>query len=99
MTAAADGERAAVDPLYGALWSPCVAYATRFLGDAALAEDVAQEALVRLFGQLPRFDRDRDALTWALAIVTWECRTTRQRRARRREDAVVAEPLGDSRDE
>ena len=42
-------------------------YATRFLGDRALAEDAAQDALVTLFGQLDRFDRERDALTWALA--------------------------------
>ncbi len=100
MTAAADGDRAAVDPLFAALWVPCVAYATRFLGDAALAEDAAQEALVRLFGQLPQFARDSDALTWALAIVTWECRTVRQRRARRREDATASvEPSRDARDE
>jgi len=85
MVAAADGERAALDPLFHGLWPICVGYATRLVGDAALAEDVAQEALVRLFGQLARFDRSRDALTWALTHTTWQARTARRRRQRRGE--------------
>ncbi len=96
MSAAADGERAAVAPLFQALWPVIVAYATRFVGDRALAEDCAQDALVRLFGQLPRFDRERDALTWALAHATWQCRTARRRTERRREDhGVVVEAAVD----
>lgn len=86
MTAAADGDRAAIDPLFAALWPPLHAYAARFVGDDALAEDAVQDALVKLFGQLDHFDRDRDALTWALTHVTWQCRTQRKRVARRAED-------------
>ncbi len=85
MTAAADGERAAIDPLFGALWPVAVRFATRFVGDEALAEDCAQEALVRLFGQLSAYDRERDALTWALTHVTWQARTARRKRERRKE--------------
>ncbi|HEY0987902.1 MAG TPA: sigma factor, partial [Kofleriaceae bacterium] len=66
MAAAADGDRAAIAPLFQALWPVVVGYATRLLGDPALAEDCAQDALVQLFGQLDRYDRERDALTWAL---------------------------------
>jgi RNA polymerase sigma factor (sigma-70 family) len=96
MSAAADGERAAIEPLFQALWPVIVAYAARFVGDRALAEDCAQDTLVRLFGQLPRFDRDRDALTWALAHATWQCRTARRRNERRREDhGVVVEDFVD----
>jgi RNA polymerase sigma factor (sigma-70 family) len=91
MTAAADGDRAAVEPLFHALWPACVSYATRFVGDAALAEDCAQDGLVRLFGQIDRFDRDRDALTWALTHVTWQCRTARRRVQRRAESPEPAE--------
>ena len=85
MAAAADGDRAAIDPLFHALWPLVVRYATRLLGDAVLAEDVAQEALVTLFGQLARYDRERDALTWTLTHATWQCRTARRRRERRAE--------------
>lgn len=89
---ASDGERAAVDLLFGLLYPPVVGYATKFLGDATVAEDVAQDALVKLFGRLHQYDRERDALTWALTVTTWECRTARRRIHRRAEtgDAVSA---------
>jgi len=91
MTVAADGDRAAIEPLFRALWLPLVRYATRFLDDIALAEDVVQDALTRLFGQLERFDRDRDALAWAFTHVTWQARTARRTHERRREDFAVAD--------
>jgi len=87
MSAAADGDRTAIDPLFHALWPLAVRFATRFVGDAALAEDCAQEALVRLFGQVSAYDRERDALTWALTHVTWQARTARRKRERRKEVA------------
>jgi RNA polymerase sigma-70 factor (ECF subfamily) len=81
MAAAADGERAAIEPLFRALWPLAVGYARRLVGDAA--EDCAQDALIALFGQLARYDRERDALTWALTLTTWQCRTVRRRADRR----------------
>ena len=90
MAAAADGDRAAVDPLFAALWPVVLGYATKFLGDAAAAEDCAQDALVKLFGQIDRYDRSRDALTWALTHTTWQCRTARRRKTRRAETALEA---------
>ncbi len=97
MASAADGDRAAIDPLFHALWPIVVGYATRFLGDAALAEDAAQDTLVKLFAQIARFDRERDALTWALTLATWQCRTQRRSRQRRGETAIEdrAEPIAD----
>ena len=97
MTAAADGDRAAVDPLFHALWPITVGYATRFLGNPSLAEDCAQESLVKLFGQLERFDRERDALTWALTHATWQCRTERRKHARRGETNESIEVAVDDR--
>lgn len=91
MAAAADGDRTAIDPLFHALWPIVVAYATRFVADATLAEDVAQEAMVKLFAQLEHYDRERDALTWALTHTTWQCRTARRRIHRRKETAVAGE--------
>ncbi len=92
MAAAADGDRTAVDPLFAALWPVVLAYATRYLGDRALAEDVTQDALVKLFGQVDRYDRERDALTWALTHATWQCRTARKKRQRRGETPLGEEP-------
>jgi RNA polymerase sigma factor (sigma-70 family) len=97
MSAAADGDRAAIAPLFHRLWPIVVAYAERWLADRALAEDCAQEALARLFGQLDRFDRERDGLTWALTHATWQCRTARRTRERRREDHATVEDVGDDR--
>ena len=97
MTAAADGDRAAVDPLFHALWPITVGYATRFLGNPSLAEDCAQESLVKLFGQLDRFDRERDALTWALTHATWQCRTERRKHVRRGETDQTIEIAFDDR--
>lgn len=91
MTLAADGERTAVDLLFGLLYPPVVGYATKFLGDATLAQDVAQDTLVKLFGRLHQFDRERDALTWALTFTTWECRTARRRIQRRAETGTAVE--------
>jgi len=85
MASAADGDRASIDPLFHALWPIVVDYARRLVGDATLAEDCAQDALVQLFAQLARYDRSRDALSWALTLTTWQCRTARKKLARRAE--------------
>jgi RNA polymerase sigma-70 factor (ECF subfamily) len=44
--------------------------------------------LLKLFSECHRFDRDGDAVRWALTLATWECRTLRQKRTRRREAFV-----------
>lgn len=98
IAAAADGDRSAIAPAFHALWPIVVGYATRLLGDGALAEDCAQEALAQLFGQIERYDRERDALTWALALTTWQCRTALRRRLRRGElgDRAPSPGAGDA---
>ncbi|MFZ5479474.1 MAG: hypothetical protein ACOZNI_22100 [Myxococcota bacterium] len=42
-----------------------------------------------MFARASGFDASRAALPWLLAIAANECRTMRQRRARRREDPLV----------
>lgn len=97
ISAAADGDRASLDPLFALLWPVVVDYSTKLLGDRALAEDVAQDCLVKLFGQLASFDRERDGLTWVLTLATWGCRTARRRRQRRGEESRVVEEARDER--
>lgn len=95
MTAAADGDRCAVEPLFHALWPVGVEYATKLIGDRALAEDCVQEALVKLFAQVDKFDRERDGTAWALAFVTWQARTIRRQRERRREEEMGSQPVAE----
>jgi RNA polymerase sigma-70 factor (ECF subfamily) len=97
MTAAAEGDRSALDPLFQLLWPVVTRYATRFLHDATAAEDVAQDTLVKLFGQLDRYDATRDALTWTLAIATWECRTARRKVQRRGETHEAVDAMIDGK--
>jgi DNA-directed RNA polymerase specialized sigma24 family protein len=99
LVAVADGDRAAFDPLFTALWPVVTAYCERLLGDRAAAEDTAQDALTRVFTRAGEYDAERDALTWVLAIATWQVRTTRRWRQRRGEVALAAapEPTTDAR--
>ena len=43
---------------------------------------------MKVFAQAARFDREKDAIAWALGIAAWEIRTLRQRRQRRREEGL-----------
>ena len=97
MIAVADGDRAAFAPLFAALWPMVSQYCIRQLGDTALGEDCAQDTLGRVFAAAHQFDRERDVLTWALTIATWQVRTLPQLRRRRREafGVQVAEPTID----
>jgi DNA-directed RNA polymerase specialized sigma24 family protein len=85
----ADGDRAAFGPVFALLWPQLRAFAVRMLGPAD-GEDAAQVALLKVLARASEYDPRRDALPWALAIATWECRTLRRKRWRRREDYVPA---------
>lgn len=82
---AADGDRAALDPLFASAWPVVRAFCGRLVGDAD-GDDAAQETMLRVFERAPSFDRGRDGLTWMLTIAVWQCRTVRRRRGRRREE-------------
>lgn len=84
----ADGDRAAFDPLFDALWPFVRALARRWLSDDADADDAAQQTLLRVFARVSEYDPARDAVPWIVAIAANECRTLRNRRLRRREDAL-----------
>lgn len=50
------GDASAFDALVGELWAQLVRYAARFFGSAEDAQDIAQEAFVRLWEQRARLD-------------------------------------------
>lgn len=90
----ADGDRAAAREVFDTLWPVVHRFCARAIGGGTGADDLAQQALVRLFEQASEFDRDRDALAWALEIAAWQCRTERRRRGRSKEGAL--EPAFDA---
>jgi RNA polymerase sigma-70 factor (ECF subfamily) len=85
----ADGDRTAFGPVFALLWPQLRAFAVRLAGPAD-GEDAAQAALLKVFSRASEYDRERDALPWALGIAAWECRTLRKRRERRREEFALA---------
>lgn len=91
MVRLADGDRGAFEPLYDALWPVLLAFARRALAGSPDAEDAAQGALMSLFARACEFDPARDALSWALGIVAYECRTLRKKVQRRREHSEEPE--------
>ena len=82
MARLADGERAAVDPVYRFLWPKLVRYCTALVGQRSEGEDLAQISLLKLFEQAHDYDPDKSAEAWALTIATWECRTHLRKRMR-----------------
>lgn len=96
LTRLADGDRGAFHPVFVSLWPLLRRFAARHL-PAVEAEDVAQEALVRVFLRGAEFDPGRDALSWVLGIAAYEIKTARRRQQRRGEQpmsdvAVPSEP-------
>lgn len=82
----ADGDRNAFDSIYEAAWPIASRFASRMVQGSVEAEDVAQQALLKVFHRISEFDRTKDALSWILGITAFECKTARQKIKRRREN-------------
>ncbi len=81
MNRLADGDRAAFEPLFYALYPRAVRLARkRVLG--ALAEDVAQSALLKVFARSSEFTKNKPVLPWFYGIVANEVRSVWRREAR-----------------
>lgn len=88
MARLADGDRDAFAFVFGRLWLPLLRFARRALHSAADADDVAQRSLVSIMRRASDYEAGRDALSWAIGITAWECRTLRRQQQRRREAPV-----------
>ncbi len=75
MLALADGDRAAFDTVFDAVWLVILKFSTRMIGDEHMAEDIAQQTLLKVFSRVSTFNRTGDALNWTLGIAANECRT------------------------
>jgi RNA polymerase sigma factor (sigma-70 family) len=86
MAALADGERGAFDPAYRTLWPLLVKVITSISGDRMIAEDVAQQAMLKILARVSTFDRSKDALVWSMAIAVNEYRSYRRKLGNRAVD-------------
>lgn len=95
---AASGDTDAVGALVVAHRPSVVRIARHMLGDAAAAEDVAQDVFMRLQAALPGFRGDAALSTWLYRVTLNLCRDHLRRGKRRRDDvdldALVDAPAG-----
>jgi RNA polymerase sigma-70 factor, ECF subfamily len=91
MAALARGERSAFRPVFDTLWPLLRQFCRRALLDDLLAEDAAQAALMKLFLHATDFRPEGDVVAWAVGIAAFECRSLRNRRARRAEESPPSE--------
>jgi RNA polymerase sigma factor (sigma-70 family) len=77
MARLSNGERAAFEPLYGALRPRAIRLARARLGED-LAPDVAQSALLKVFARASEFTPGRPCLPWFYAVVVNEIRGARR---------------------
>ena len=71
------------------LWPALRRFARHLLPDGAEADDAAQNALLKIFTRASELDLERDALTWALGVTAYECKTARKRTQRKRENGEL----------
>ncbi|MFZ5896373.1 MAG: RNA polymerase sigma factor [Myxococcota bacterium] len=85
MVRLSDGDRTAFDILLDELWPVIHSFAERGIGKGPDAEDIAQEVFFKICSRIADFDRNRDAVSWAFGIASYEIMTLRRRKLRRRE--------------
>lgn len=89
MTRIARSDSAAIREMVARKLPRLLALAVRILGDRMEAEDIAQEALLRIWRQAPRWETGRARFdTWLYTIALNLCRD----RLRRRREVYAAEP-------
>ena len=84
-----DGDTRAFEALVRRHEHVCIRFATRMLGTLEDAEDATQDALVRAYRALGRYDQRGTFRTWLFAILINCCRTALLRRARRTRRVVA----------
>ena len=86
----AKGDRAAFRLVFDLAWPAARAISGRLLSHGADADDAAQVALLKVFERCSEYQPERDALSWIVAIVSYECMSIRKKQSRRRELACAS---------
>ena len=93
LVAYGNGDRMAASILTRRLAPRIVAYAARMLGDAAEAEDVAQEAMLRLWRAAPEWrQREAKVSSWLYRVATNLCIDRQRKRKRQRPLEAAGDP-------
>jgi RNA polymerase sigma-70 factor (ECF subfamily) len=86
------GSVRALEQLFRSHWSPSYRAALLVVGDAAAAEDIAQESFLAAVRALDRFDRSRPFGPWLHRIVVNRAIDWARSRSLRREVAAQSDP-------
>ena len=90
------GEPAARDRFARGVWPHLRRVALAITGDESLADDVAQDAMVKVLGALPRFDLTRPLGPWVRTIARNTARNAQRDRPRLAEAVPEREAATDS---
>jgi len=93
-----EGDRQAFEELVVRHQNRVYGFCLRLLGSPSLAEEAAQEVLVKVFKYLPRFRGESKFTTWLYRVTLNHCRNVQAYRARRHEkrhDSLDAETTDD----
>ncbi len=78
------GDTRAFQALVDRYYADFLRYATRMLGNTADAEEAVQDALIRAYRALPRYQHQGKTRAWMLGILVNRCRTMGARLSRLR---------------
>ena len=90
-------DAAPIDTVLAEIAQPVLRYLQRYVGDRSLAEDLQQEALLRISRGLPGFDGRSSLRTWAFAIAN-RVAADHFRRPERRQQIVELDEAQDAVD-
>lgn len=88
MVRLAHGDRDAFPIVFDGLWPHLLRFVRRATAGHPDSEDLAQQALLKLFARISDFDVTQDGVAWAFGIAAYEVRTLRKQILRRRETGV-----------
>lgn len=96
------GDRRAFEQIFRACYGRVYAVAYRLLGEGSAAEEVAQEAFIRLYRRPPVGSASPNLVGWLVTVATNLCynrlRTDRRRRSREARAAALEAPSADTGD-
>lgn len=81
VASAQHGDALAFDRLVRAIAGRLLAFASRVLGDRTLAEEAVQEALVRIYRFLPRYE-SKNFMAWSFTVTHRQCMDLAKRERR-----------------